>query len=1291
MNDQVMDLNEITPKVLKKQLAEADKRIPPSIWTALRKAFKVQGLAFFQFYVDMHRIRLGGLAPTDLKMQYKRAADRISQVKSPVDGRPLSPAAVNHIALTRPEINRAILRIQQDRMTPTYWGQFNAVMVPLMVEVAKDKGVYLAPTRQMGREMWATFRKMSAKQEQVEKLRDEDPEAYALMTKLGKTLEEIDEMIRYRIALSDQVFKRGFMAGRPVAIGVDKVTGEERVYTRDGLVLTKDEFYTKVRADDAARERLLRVPAKTQVPPEELRLFSDEKIEQLTGDIEWDAITDDKAKQGRLTRLFPTKRMQRLLDHPEKGLITEEFKVVVAGRYKGCYLDDLINSEGRLIEGTAYTYDRNSGKASIVPERIDPSEREPYVSVAEVMEEVFFQGRPVPVKRTKLYLKINGARNSAVLRNAIKALACNAGAKTGCVPSITYEKVEGSKAAGFYFDPKDFGTIMASLEGMSLSKAALDEVQNYYKDLAYAEAATRNLEAYHPEALSSEGENGERFAFVKGKFRKGEWQAFDLRETQRKAIAWMDAKNGSGVCALDTGVGKTTVSIGAMLRLIRDGFGEEDATYTKPDGTVVNTNGRFLFVCPTSLRGNIKKEVKALTSDPKVLLDRIDVLSYSQFTSASKSGKVPKSLSQVPFWAARKSQGQNKKARHAEVDRYGNYHAYWEYNSPVERVYGVYNVDTDDEVGRIIYQKMTHAWIVEDSNRKRLQTFSANDAREGVKRSLMVFSMARTAKKPANKPWDPALYVAIYFDEAHEMKNPSSARAQAALKLWHPRKVCLTASPMERNPMEAYVLAAITNNTPLFGQSIEAADNRAEMRRFKERFCEIVGGRIVGVKKDPLVQRDLYTWVKQNVFYADKTDVREYELPTPVITTTPVIMPQAVEVLYRDISSEFASVMRGAARKFTVRERSNAYEDRQAERVFAFALQPVMNLLTKMSNRPQEALKDIAFAIENGYLPGQPGQKIHRTLKLLLAKWQSQYDPEQIREIANKMGNPKLKAAEDFLASKLDRAQGSRALIFADDKDLCLEAGLYLSNTMPGTHVVALGDKIHFFRAGQELDEWSYPMDKSLLEKLVEDPEDRANILQKTGGISTHRLPFRKRPLRLHPALPGKQGVHDVYVADDWQQFVLKELVKSNSTIKTATLLGKVYSHGHNLQTFNTVIHLDRNNWNSETMKQRTARSWRQGQAETVDEVTFDMTYSPDAGGNPVDPWDKTLDEIRAAFQSMDAAIFDNIIKAAQGIELGAEWNGVASKDASLYRLDERVMEMMASPYMDHITDPDPR
>ena len=1214
--DQVVQgLDPLDPKALVKQLAQADKLVPAMMWRLFRRAFTVKGLPFFRFYVEMRRIRLGGPIPKNLKTIYKRAADRIAQVRSPYDGRSLSPAAVNQIALTRPMVVKTITALQQGRVdSPIVWGRFNAVFVPMMVDIAQDKGVYIKPIRQTGRERWATFRKMSPKQERVEKLREDDPESYALMQQLGQTMGEIDDNIVARIEETGFEVKKGFLAGRPVKISVDPATGEEMVYDRDGSVVTKEEFYEKVRAKTAANAKLTRVPTRTQVPPGELRLLPDKVLENLPGDMSWDAITDDKAKQGRLTRLYPTKLVRLMRDDPEKGTIVEEVKVVTGGRYKGVYLDDLINSEGRLIEGTAYTYDMKKGRSAKFPRILDPSEREPYVSVAEVVTQRQFQGKKIKVKTKKLYIKIDGTRQNKEIRNALKTLACNIGRKTGCIPSITYETVEGSRAAGFYFDPKDFGVIMDSLQGMSLSTAALAEVKSYYKDLASAEAATKNLDAYEAVSLASENEGGEKFQFTKGRYGKdGEWQPFSLREKQKEAIAWMDANGNSGVCALDTGVGKTAVSIGMMLKLVRDGLAEPEATYTRPDGVEVETNGRFLWVCPTSLRGNLKKELKEMLSDPKVMIDRVDVLSYSQFSGASKSGTVPKDLRSVPFWKARIG-GKGKRAMPYKT----------------------------------------------------------------------------------KKAWDPALYAALFFDEAQAMKNPDSERSKAALKLHHPRKICLTASPMERNPMEAYVLAAITNNTPLFGRSRVAKDNRKEMRRFKERFCEVVGGRIVGIKQDPLTQRDLHTWVKRNVFYADKTDVKEYELPKPVRTDTPVEMPEQVEALYRDVAGGFATIMQGAARKYRERKKTDAYGDRQAERIFSAALKPVIQLLTDMSNRPEKALTDVAFAIEHGYLPdyitkvqddgsgGEP-RKLPKTFINILKKWQENHTPEEILALAATVGNPKIKAAEDTLAAKFESAASSRALLFSDDRAMCMESGQHMAETLGGTHVVALNNRIHFFRGSTELDKLTIPLDLDLLDKLVKDPKQRAAILAKTGGVSEIKLPLHKRAYKRHPALPGKQGVHEPYQANDWQQFAFKVLIGPDTSIRSCSLLGKTYMYGHNLQAFNMVVHLDRNSWNSESMKQRTARSWRQGQSEEVDVITLDLTYRSDDEGVDRGEDDVTLDQIRKVFQEMDAALFDRIVKDAQGIELGAEWGDIAKRDASLWRLDEKVAELMLSPMMGRI------
>ena len=93
-------------------------------------------------------------------------------------------------------------------------------------------------------------------------------------------------------------------------------------------------------------------------------------------------------------------------------------------------------------------------------------------------------------------------------------------------------------------------------------------------------------------------------------------------------------------------------------------------------------------------------------------------------------------------------------------------------------------------------------------------------------------------------------------------------------------------------------------------------------------------------------------------------------------------------------------------------------------------------------------------------------------------------------------------------------------------------------------------------------------------------------------------------------------------------------------------------------------------------MKQRTARAWRQGQNQPVDEVTIDATYQ-----NSTDEFDKTLDEIRGYFQKMDSDIFTKVIQDSMDVDLGEDWKKMHHQMASTFRLDRKMVDLIASPY----------
>jgi hypothetical protein len=125
------------------------------------------------------------------------------------------------------------------------------------------------------------------------------------------------------------------------------------------------------------------------------------------------------------------------------------------------------------------------------------------------------------------------------------------------------------------------------------------------------------------------------------------------------------------------------------------------------------------------------------------------------------------------------------------------------------------------------------------------------------------------------------------------------------------------------------------------------------------------------------------------------------------------------------------------------------------------------------------------------------------------------------------------------------------------------------------------------------------------------------------------------------------------------------------------TLTGK-YAVGQNLQSFSSVVHLDRDSWSNETMKQRTARAWRSGQRQPVTEFTMDVVYS-NPRANVKD--DLTLDQIRRNMQEIDSALFDSIIKESKTFILGESWTGIDRQRSGTYALDRKLLERALSPY----------
>jgi len=679
-------------------------------------------------------------------------------------------------------------------------------------------------------------------------------------------------------------------------------------------------------------------------------------------------------------------------------------------------------------------------------------------------------------------------------------------------------------------------------------------------------------------------------------------------------------------------VNHNTIScIGMAQKMIRDGFLDDP-----------NLNGRFLYVAPTALVGNMDGEIRKFLSEEAsgVLLSRMDAVSYSDFAKYSKKGTVPPSLTGI---------------------------------------FGRPEIEAIDK---------NPDWSITE---KKQRTKEILDQLE-------------------NKTWELEKYITIFFDEAQALKKTTSAASKAAFALNHPRKIPLTASPMEKDPREAYVLAALANNINLTAKDEEGITAKKEMAKWKKRFCEVVGGRIVGAIQDPDTLNDLDVWVKTNIFYAHKKEVKEKWGAVPEIDskTFPTRMDPQAEKVYKTVAHEISLYLNGMAKKLQgkITTERGQKASKEYEKLFGSGLRPFVKILNQMSLYPEKTMPLLADLMEGNLPKGFLTEREVKIIGPLLSKLRDTTNPQELREVSEGLVNPKVERAIDHLKKRatVDDERGvSRALLFSDDPVMVSLSAEETSKELPGIHVAALQKRIELWEGGKKLDKVSIPIPEQLIQELypipvalegaVLTPEERqlAKVNTKlqekarSKGVEEFSVPFTAKAYRLYPSLPADDKLNLQYEKSKWQKFVLDEVVKvgKGGITGTCTLLGKYgnqsyYSQGQNLQEFDRVLHLDRDSWNSEEMKQRTARSWRQGQQNAVQEIIIDTVYSDSDANAGNDP---TLDQVRKFHQRMESKLFDRIIWEAQKTDISTEYQESKPINASYLKVDQQTLEYMTSPY----------
>lgn len=1107
-------------------------------------------LDFVDLYLALAETLDGGQVPENARQRFRRAVDHMESISK-------KDRSLISLAEKGPIVETAIRNLEQrGSASPMIWNRISENYSDMIRTVAAaEKNLFYSPRLRpsQGGARWVALRNASPKEQEVERIRRDDPTLYQQMMRSDEQQAVINQRIARRISQESQIPTKAFIRGHSVMAGVDptlipdeinvirkrRVTkdgkrewkesstpmsrdevlrnltdrdvlrslppGVVSVYTEDGSVRELDQFSADIRQQNDAINRLGKINAFVRqrgrgsdkysyIDLSEVRQMPLEFFEQEFGrnpePDEYVSLTDDPNKATALTKIYPVKDFRGM-------------KVITAGRFKGFFVEDLVNEAGRLIEGSQTYYNPATGS-------LDRRERYDAAGnfVVNPVTEPYITVNP----DGQLLITVSGKKRDAeaqYIRDALDNLS-------QLIPSM--QKVPGSRKTAFTMEPKDFDSVREAIGAMALSRSATQELQVYFDKLAKAQRATEtaNLARYTPERLGLKT---------------------SLRLQQAQAVAWLDANGNKGICALDTGVGKTGTAIATMQNLRRN------------DAVMGTGNGRFLFVCKGSLAGNITKEIRKFIDgreNADELASLVDVESYTKF-------------------------------------------------------------------------------------------------------SLKVIGTKTRA------PSDPTFaddYVAIFFDEAHEtLKNPRSKAYKAVAKCKADRKIFLTASPMVRSPEEVYTLTSLAN-----GIDLNTREGRKELRDFTRRYAEKVGGRVVGIKRvdrsrarydlwatqqradgiepvpfrewpgapDVATTRDFNTWVKQNLFYADKRDVvdeRGRRLPPlnklPAIT---VNMDPRVEELYRTTMDEVVVALEDVVER-NLRERVVS-GDREKALALAVdrakvSLRPLLALLSQLSDTPDQVI------------PGAP--------------------------------NPKINEAKRIMASV-----SGRTILFTDSPAMAEDTYEQLKDVAAKGTALGLANQI---LVSPPLGEEIRYTPRRYPDPNRPQPYGKGYLLKIEGGRVSVK---RNEDIEVKGFALAKK--------DDWKVVVLR-LVQNDPTI-TSLVLTSTYATGQNLQSFTNVIHLDRDTWSNETMKQRSARAWRAGQNESVNEFTLDTVFSTPTAD--VDA-DLTLDKIRGIMQNMDDDLFNEVVIQSQGERLGQAWEDTKRERSALYDVSRKMLERSFSPYASHL------
>ncbi len=433
-----------------------------------------------------------------------------------------------------------------------------------------------------------------------------------------------------------------------------------------------------------------------------------------------------------------------------------------------------------------------------------------------------------------------------------------------------------------------------------------------------------------------------------------------------------------------------------------------------------------------------------------------------------------------------------------------------------------------------------------------------------------------------------------------EVNEALTGKASEAISnVKHPRKILLTGSALEKSPADLFKFVSLSTGNPV---------DPAKEKAFLDKFAVNVGGKFVGIK--PESKHLFNSWLKQNAYFANKMEVEylavgQAELKPLEKVSNKVNMEEEVADAYKDIAKDIQKELKQMQERYAYllsgEDLATMSEDLQTEKDIAVGnLKNKIALLHLFSLNPTKAMKKYYKLNDKEFPEGKV------------------------------FANPKI---DEAIRLGLENVEGStkrRTIYFTEDNDVAKETVIALSKKIKGVgHALCLTNYIIFYMDG----------------KIVK----KSKVTKKTN--------LERYVLNLRTANAQAQVAEDM----SWAIKTVKKWIANNEDVATMTC-NSSYSRGFNLQKFKSVVHLDRDGWDSEEIKQRTARAFRQGQEDVVQEVMIDAVLPPSLVNGDMA---KSIDELRGMVQGADQKFFNTIIKESGAIKLAENYDKVEHADVS--------------------------